>query len=161
MILFMGFGFVCANCFGGDISHFNTVLELYPNNWFAWTVKFLFCINLFFSYPLLLYPITVTLESYLYKGWPKSKKRHWFKNITRALEVLTTVVVTLVIGQKIQSYLAIGGAVTCAPLAFTLPALFHYKTCAETTWEKFRDLAIAILSIGILLFTAIFGIINW
>lgn len=101
MILFMGFGFACSNFFGSDVSHVTTVLALYPNSWFAWTVKFLFCVNLFFSYPLLLYPITLTIESYLYSGWPKSRKRHWFKNLTRALEVLTTVVITLVIGQKI------------------------------------------------------------
>lgn len=51
------------------------ILQQLPLNWYTWTVKMLFCLNLIFSYPLALYPVHSVIENILYKGWPKSPKR--------------------------------------------------------------------------------------
>ena len=46
-----------------------------PKDWFGYSIKILFSLNLFFSYPLVLYPAHIVLENIIYAGWPKTKKR--------------------------------------------------------------------------------------
>ena len=38
----------------------------------VWVLEICFCINLVFSYPLMMHPANNVIESYLYRGWPKS-----------------------------------------------------------------------------------------
>lgn len=109
------------------------ITDLLRPNFIGWGIKGLFAINLVFSYPLILYPAHIVVENYLYHSWPKSKKRQWSKNFTRALLVAFTVVVTIAMQHKVDKFLGILGAVSCTPIAFTFPALFHYKAAAETT----------------------------
>lgn len=80
-----------------------------------------------------MYPAHVVIEGYLYSNWPKSRKRQITKNITRTCVVAISIVFTLSLQKKIDKFLSILGAVACTPIAFTLPAAFHYKACAETT----------------------------
>lgn len=56
------------------------------------------------------------------------------KNVTRTLLVIINVVFTLSMGDKIDKFLSLLGAVACTPIAFTLPAAFHLKVCATTTF---------------------------
>jgi len=53
------------------------------------------------------------------------------------------------------------GSLTCTPIAFTFPALFHLKACAETPKQKAIDWAIVILSGVILVFCTSLGFIHW
>ncbi len=50
----------------------------------------------------------------------------------------------LLVYDKLDKFLSITGALTCTPIAFTLPALFHYKACAETTAQKIIDMTIVV-----------------
>ena len=70
----------------------------------------LFCFNLLFSYPLVLYPAHIIVENSLYADWPKSRKRQWSKNMTRTVLVAFTVVFTMLINTKINKFIeGIGG----------------------------------------------------
>lgn len=42
---------------------------------YCWIIKLLFASQLIISYTLVIYPANMIVESYLYKDWPKSKKR--------------------------------------------------------------------------------------
>lgn len=132
-----------------------------PKNWVGYGVKILFSLNLFFSYPLVLYPAHIVIENIIYDGWPKTKRRQWSKNFTRSLLVLFTVILTILIGDKLDKFLGIVGSLTCTPIAFTFPALFHLKACAETPKQKCVDWTIIIVSFGILIFCTLLGIIHW
>lgn len=68
--------------------------RLFPD-WVSYGIIILFCIQLMFTYPLVLYPANIIVESVLYRGWPKSKKRQWSKNLTRTILVAITVAFTL------------------------------------------------------------------
>ena len=67
-----------------------------------------------------------------------------FKNLTRTLIVAASCVMALLIWNKLTNFLSITGALTCTPIAFTLPALFHYKQCAKTTTQKVIDMSIVV-----------------
>jgi len=83
------------------------------------------------------------------------------KNVSRACIILTTIIVALVIYNKLESFLSIVGSLTCTPIAFTLPAWFHYKQCAKTTKAKVIDLAVIGVSLFIMIFCTIFACLAW
>jgi len=128
---------------------------------YCWIVKLLFAFQLIISYTLVIYPANMIVESYLYREWPKSKKRQMCKNFTRALLIIFTIVAALVIYNKLESFLAIVGSLTCTPIAFILPAMFHYKACAETPKQKFVDGFIFFLSVFIMIFCTIYAVLAW
>jgi len=132
-----------------------------PKDWVGYGVKILFSLNLFFSYPLVLYPAHIVIENIIYDGWAKTKRRQWSKNFTRTLLVLFTVILTILIGKKLDKFLGIVGSLTCTPIAFTFPALFHLQACAETRKQKIIDWTIIIISIGILIFCTFLGLFHW
>ncbi len=84
-----------------------------------------------------------------------------FKNGTRALLILFTIVLALCVYNKLPEFLSIVGSLTCTPIAFILPALFHYKACATTVLQKRIDMAIVVFSTFILLFCTAYAIAAW
>ncbi len=128
---------------------------------YCWIIKILFASQLIISYTLVIYPANMIVESYLYKDWPKSKKRQCFKNLTRALLICFTIVTALVIYNKLESFLSIVGSLTCTPIAFILPAMFHYKVCADTPKQKYFDMFLIVLSTFIMVFCTIYAILAW
>ena len=89
-------------------------------------------------------PANNVLESYLFGGMVKGGKRMWLKNLSRAAVVAVIILTAIVMVNDIPLVIELVGSLTCAPLAFTLPALFHYKACAVTSTQKAIDLTIVI-----------------
>lgn len=83
------------------------------------------------------------------------------KNLTRTCIVASSCVVALLIYDKLDRFLSITGALTCTPIAFTLPALFHFKACAETTKQKVIDMSIVVVTSGIGLYCTTFAILTF
>lgn len=137
------------------------VTEYFPFNWYTDLVKILFSVQLVISYTLVIYPANMIVEGYMFKGWPRSRKRQMCKNFSRACVIMLTIVVALSIYNKLESFLSIVGSLSCTPIAFTLPAWFHYKTCADTLAWKIIDGTIITVSLFILVFCTTFSIINW
>ena len=75
--------------------------------------------------------------------------------------VCLVVIMTILLGDKLDKFLAILGSVTCTPMAFTFPALFHLKACAETPKQKFIDIFILVLSIIIFFYCTFKGLQDW
>lgn len=64
-------------------------------------------------------------ENYLFDNWKKTKMRQWSKNLNRSLIVAFVVFITIMLGQKLDKFLSILGALACTPVAFMFPSLFH------------------------------------
>jgi len=81
-LIYIGFGMICIVAWGNLLT-LPLITDMLPNDpklnphdaWLGWTVRLAFCINLIFSFPLMLYPAHRVIENYLYHDWPKSKKR--------------------------------------------------------------------------------------
>lgn len=127
----------------------------------SYTIIVLFCCQLLVSYPLVLYPSHIIIETIIYSTWPKTKKRQWSKNGTRSLLVVITVVFTMLVDCKIEKLLSLNGSLFCTPVAFLFPAMFHLKACAETKFQKAIDVSIIILAFVIMVFCTILGIIDF
>lgn len=103
----------------------------------------------------------MVVDGWLYSDWPKSKKRQMCKNLTRAILILFTIVLALVVYNKLPEFLSIVGSLTCTPIAFILPAWFHYKACANTPKQKKIDLIIVAFSTFILIFCTAYAVAAW
>lgn len=108
-----------------------------------------------------MYPVTTIFESYIYKGWAKTKKRQWTKNFTRCLTVIFTVIVTILLGEKTDKFLAILGSIACTPVAFIFPAAFHLKACAKTPKEKCIDISLVVFWLGLGIFCTVLNVLDW
>jgi proton-coupled amino acid transporter len=127
-------------------------------------VQMIFILNLACSYPLSLYPINLVVESYLFKARQykmKSLKRTWLKNLSRCVIVCSAIYLAIVLASKLDKFLALLGAMLCAPLAFTMPTLCHLKICAKTDNEKIQDIIIVGFSFVVLIFCTFQGLASW
>ena len=91
----------------------------------TYTLKILFSINLLFSYPLVIHPANIVVESWMFGKWEKSRKRQMFKNLSRSIIVALSCVVALTIYDKLDRFLSITGSLTCIPVAFIIPSALH------------------------------------
>lgn len=57
---------------------------------------------------------------------PKTKTRQFYKNVSRTVLIIITIVAAIELGEDLDKFLSILGSLTCTPVAFILPAAFHY-----------------------------------
>ena len=75
--------------------------------------------------------------------------------------IIFTIVAGLLVFDSLDKFLSISGALMCTPIAFILPAMFHFKAGAETPCQKNIDLAIIIGGVIIMVFCTGYGIYAW
>ena len=133
-VTYLGFAVICVFGFGFDtLNQFPLITQALPSqSWISYTVKILFSLNLIFSYPLVINPTNNVIETYLFGSWKKSRSRQMSKNVSRTVVIAASCILALIVYDKLTEFLSITGALTCTPIAFTLPAIFHYKMCAVT-----------------------------
>ena len=68
---------------------------------------------------------------------------------------MLAVLMALLIAEKIDKFLGLIGALLCAPLALTIPALVHLRLLAKTSTEKMVDIAFIVGSLGVLTFCTV------
>ena len=68
--------------------------------------------------------------------------------------MLITITLTLSMYEFIFILIDIAAALTAVPMAFLLPALFHYASVADSTCSKAMDVVIIVGSIATSLFCA-------
>ena len=60
--------------------------------------------------------------------------------------------VAIALKETLDSFLAVLGAVLCAPLAILFPALIHLKAKAKTNGQKIVDIILVVIAVLVLLF---------
>mmetsp|Transcript_17803 Transcript_17803/g.22410 ORF Transcript_17803/g.22410 Transcript_17803/m.22410 type:complete len:301 (-) Transcript_17803:58-960(-) len=94
----------------------------------TYSIKALFTCSLFFTYPLQIAPAVNLIEGWIFDSSSQpTKSRRWKQNAIRTGIVLFTIVLAIVVYPFIPLFIEFVGSATCAPLAYSLPALFHYK----------------------------------
>lgn len=94
MLLYVSFGEYCLFIYG-ELLKTPLITDNLPQNAVVYVIKIFFSINLVFTYPLQLHPASIIIESYIFKGMPKSPKRMWLKNLLRTILVMFTVIFCL------------------------------------------------------------------
>eukprot|EP00736_Rhodelphis_marinus_P001903 Rmarinus@m.2733 len=121
-VLFVSFSALNYAAYGGEVKG-PVTLNMPHGSTFVSTLQLLYCFALVCTYPLMLYPVVVILESALIS--PKDSNQQWKKNVFRTGLVTITAVISLVGRDSFDIFIAFIGSFCCIPLAFIYPALFH------------------------------------
>eukprot|EP01134_Creolimax_fragrantissima_P007668 CFRG7668T1 len=137
------------------------------------TIKLAYCFAIIFTYPLMKFPAVKIVERNLFKDRRSGKK--WSKNFVRMGLVLLCLTVAFVGADKIDNFVAIVGGLTCVPLAFVFPSLFHWKVCCHApnspsyfnhSFDKLKmyawsDMAIFIFGLSAMVLSTSLAIGDW
>ena len=108
-----------------------------------------------------MYPVHIVVDNSLFTSWGKTPKRQFCKNTTRSITAGLCVIATILLGDNLDKFLSILGALTCTPIAFIFPALFHFKAGADSQKQKIIDGSIVVIGIGILFYCTTQGVLGW
>ena len=166
MVLYTGFGtfnyFVYGDLLVDPLITSNLTSETsQAGNILVYVIKIVFSFNIIFTYTLMIFPVNTILESYFFHKMPKSKKRQWLKNLSRTIIVMLTVVICILLKDKLDKFLSLIGTLASTPVSITIPCLFHYILCKPTQTEKIVNIGIIILSVLILVFCSGFTLWTW
>ena len=130
----------------------------------TYIVKIMFSFNLFFSYPLVIHPANLVVESWFFESWPKTRKRQMCKNLSRTIIVALSCVVALLVFDSLDKLLSLTGSLTCIPVAFIIPAGLHYKAVALPEKNKkaqIIDICILVIATIALLYCTTMAILSF
>lgn len=147
-VLYISFGACGYLSFGPDTNAIITLnLPKGSSLDFAILVKVCLCLGLFFTYPIMMFPVIELLEK---KLLPDPEKR-WQGNILRFLMVGITGLIVLAI-PNFANLMALVGATCCTLLAFILPGLFHIQIYRKykgnmVHWKMALDVLLMLIGI--------------
>lgn len=122
--LYVIFGVSGYLSFGPDTKEIIT-LNLKPEGGidFAIVVKMCLCISLFFTYPVMMFPVTNIITPKI-QQWIAIEETNLFKLVLRLILVTITGIIVILI-PNFANLMSLIGATCCTLLAFILPALCH------------------------------------
>ena len=153
--LYVLFAFTCYYAWGSDLTESVVTEMLPPDNTFVQIMKLLFCLNLMISFPITVVPVFHALEAVIGKketgqqgelaeenehGGPESQTnaegetrlQYWLINIMRSAVVFITVLIVLLVYEKLDVFISVAGAVFGMANVLLLPAIAHLKLMAQT-----------------------------
>lgn len=139
-----GFGLLGYWAFGSGTRDIITLNM--GRNWVTFLVQLALCLNLFFTFPLMMNPVHEVVESRFNGGQ--------YSFLLRSLSVLLTTIVALLV-PNFADFLSLVGSSVCCALGFVLPAAFHFIAC-----RKDCSLGQAIADVLIICFGIVFAVIG-
>lgn len=125
--LYIGFGVCGYLSFGPDTEAIIT-LNL-PGGVFPFIVKGFLCFSLYFTYPIMMFPVASILERMFFTS-TNADTNYLLGCLLRTLLVFISALIVLAI-PNFSTLMALVGSSCCTTLGFILPAVFH--------WLIFRD----------------------
>lgn len=125
-----------------------------PENIAVIIIKFLYSLNLVCSYPIIIFPTNNSIEDWFCKCFRRSseKKAYWAQNFSRFCVTLAAMICSIYLASKLDKFLGLIGALLCAPVAITFPAMLHLKHLATSSAQKCFDCVLIVISLCILVF---------
>ncbi|XP_058952261.2 uncharacterized protein [Pocillopora verrucosa] len=142
--LYIAFGACGYLSFGENTQQMITLnLPLGP---FPAVVQLCLCFSLFFTYPIMMFPVVLLLEKKLLPDGGKSS--YYQGTVLRACVVVLSGIVVLVI-PNFSTLMAFFGSSCCTLLGFVLPGIFHLRIFEGhlTKGEWFIDILIIFLGL--------------
>ena len=164
-VFYIVFAEWCNMAYGDQMADYTLIVTALPaTSVFSYVLKSLYTVNLFCSYPLMLSPAVNLIEGYIFaKDSKPTRGRYWAQNGVRFGLVAFTITLALLVYPYISTFIEVVAAATCSPLAFTLPALFHWKLCQEgvSKGKRMCNLLIVICTIILTIYMVITSTITF
>ena len=160
--LYTSFGTYCYFIYGDKLVDPLITANLEPQGLLVYLIKIVYSINLVITFPLTVYPANIIIESYICRDMPPSKKRSFYKNLSRTLVSLVGVGTCIAVGHGVDKFISLSGTLACTPISFLLPALFHLKLVKPLTkLQRIIDYTVIVISLLIQIFCTSFTIVTW
>jgi proton-coupled amino acid transporter len=125
------------------------------------TTQLAYSLALVLSYPLQLFPVTLTLEQYLIPYSSKDRPAvKWYKNAFRTGLVLATVTISIKCASNLNAFVSIIGSVCCIPLHFIYAPLMHLQV-AKGGWKRGGDYLLMAVGCVLSVLCTYLSIISW
>lgn len=72
------------------------------------------------------------------------------KNAERLCLSLLDTILAAVVADYIKVFISVLGSLTCVPLAFIYPSVFHLRVCATNKFQNFMDVLIMLAGLVVL-----------
>lgn len=102
------------------------------------------CVNIIFSYPLLIYITNQIIEQYVFAKMRFSALRTWLKNLSRTVVLVAAILIGFFFYYSLHKILSWVGVVIGAFIVLVTPALVHNKVCATARYTRVTNILIAI-----------------
>jgi len=146
-VLYISFGVCGYLSFGPDTEQIITLnLPIGYGFDFAMVVKSCLCLALFFTYPVMMFPVVQLMES---KACKSAGENMWRGNALRTVMVIVTGVTVLAI-PNFADLIGLVGATCCTMLAFIMPGLFHMKIFKGSLTKGEFCLDVLLIVIGLI-----------
>lgn len=146
-MLYIVFGICGYLSFGPDTQSIIT-LNL-PSGIFPFVVKGCLCFSLFFTYPVMMFPVSKIMERMMCFSSDESYTTFLLGCFLRSCLVLLTGVIVLLV-PNFSTMMALVGSSCCPLLAFILPSIFHWKLFKSENgyWSLVLDIVLILLGIA-------------
>ncbi|XP_065886219.1 uncharacterized protein [Dysidea avara] len=145
--LYLMFGICGYLSFGPETASMIT-LNL-PQDIFPSVVIGCLCFSLFFTYPVMMFPVSKIIDKMLCYPSTGGATDHALSTIMRTcLVFLTAVIVTQI--PNFSNMMALVGSTCCVLLGFVLPGLFHWKLFSRETKGVTMVIDILLIVVGII-----------
>lgn len=144
--LYVLFGVCGYLSFGQETSNIIT-LNL-PPGLFPFIVKGCLCFSLFFTYPIMMFPVAKIIERMTMKNPDQTKYSYITGCAMRTLLVVVTGLTVLII-PNFSTLMALVGSGCCTLLAFILPGIFHWRLFSGELSAGMLALDIFLILLGV------------
>ena len=132
--------------------------------WCTTSVKVLvgfYCVSVLFTFPLMMVPVVKILES---KIFAEDGDHMWAQNGFRGGLVMLCLVIAIAANKSLEHFVSIMGSLACIPLAFMMPAWFHYTLVSSqdgNTFGKVTDIAILAFGAVAMVVSLLAAVTSW
>eukprot|EP00800_Vazella_pourtalesii_P008971 TRINITY_DN22905_c0_g1_i1.p1 TRINITY_DN22905_c0_g1~~TRINITY_DN22905_c0_g1_i1.p1 ORF type:complete len:183 (+),score=11.36 TRINITY_DN22905_c0_g1_i1:63-551(+) len=134
---------ICGYLAYGD-STMDIITRNIEGNFFQSKVKLFLSVSLFFTYPVMMFPVSLIIDRRL----KITEKFGAINIIIRMLLVLLTGCIIILIPQ-FSTLMELVGATLCTSLNFTFPGLFYLAIIGKNNGNSYVMLAIMLIAFGV------------
>ena len=125
--IYVIFSEICYYNFGNDLNEAIVMQEMPSDNIVIQIMKFLFSFNIFFSYPIGIYPANLIIDSTLFGRKENQPSKHLIKeNISHTLVLALGILLAVFLYDKLDRILALTGTFIGCMIVLFIPSLCHY-----------------------------------
>ena len=150
-VIYVGFGEACLFYLGSDLKYNFITQELNQKSWPVITIQCAMIVNLLVSYSIMIHPFNQILEKAVFSPIKDKEANKSFmyhcQTVMRIIILLIASYCAITLQKQLAVFVAILGALLCAPLAITMPIALHLKHKAVSTNDKVLDWFLIIVSI--------------
>lgn len=161
-VIFCSVGVLCYGTFGEHVS-VEVITNFPQSSKLVNAIQFLYAVAVMVGEPVQLFPAIRILEQKFFgqRSGKQNVLTKWKKNAFRTCIVLFAGLIAVIGASNLDKFVALIGSVACVPLVYIYPAYLHLKGVATSNLAKAGDVAMMVVGLVAMVYTASITIVRW